>query len=116
MLTTFSSKSASDVHMLSAHAQDLLGHMGKANTQGQGILTAEEIPSAIAALEHFCHDWDTQHPPLPEVEHNPFDNDAQQRASVPMRTRAQPALAMLRAAVQNGTFVTWLAHEDGGGA
>jgi hypothetical protein len=115
MLTTFSSKAASDVSMLTAHAQDLLGQMGKADTQGQGIFTPEEIPAAIAALDHFCHDWDAQHPPMPEVEQDPFD-DALQRAAIPMRTRAQPVLAMLRAAVERGAFVTWFAHEDGGGA
>ena len=48
-MVTFRCKVAGDVPMLDAHAEQLLTLLGKGG-QRKGILTAEELPEAIARL------------------------------------------------------------------
>jgi hypothetical protein len=111
MLTTFESKAASTISMLASHAHELLRHMGKEASLSQGVLTPEELPNALQQLAHFAQDWDQQHPSAASARADEATDDGlPDDMAVPMSTRAQPLMAMLRAAQAMGVFVTWGEH------
>ncbi len=106
MLVVFQSKAASDVLMLASHAQVLLQAAGKDEQAQQGVFTAEQIPAALRALDHYSRDFDQRHPPAPDEVVDAADDEAP-GAAVSMRARAQPLMEMLRLAAEQHTFVTW---------
>ena len=113
MLLVFRSKAHSDIRMLASHARELLAAAGKDAASPDGVFTTEQIAPALAALAHYSDDYDQRHPSAPEEDVDDQDDEAP-GAAVPMRARAQPLMAMLRAAQEMGTFVTWHQQTDNG--
>lgn len=105
MLYRFRSRAAADFVMLEVHARQLLGILGKEPTP-QGIVTVDQIPAAIAALESAlsregqnAHNRDDY-----AVEGHAEDAEKQH---VSLQQRAAPLLHMLRDAQAEGKDVTW---------
>jgi hypothetical protein len=106
MLYRFKSQATADVVMLEANARQLLDIVGKSAGQ-QGIITVEQIPSAISALETAVGR---------EAEHNRHNHDAlvvedhgehAEREHVGLHQRAAPLVDMLKRSLSEGKDVVW---------
>lgn len=105
MLYRFKSRAAPDFVMLELHARQLLDIVGK-SAAPQGIITVEQIPAAIAALEAA----------LAREGSNAHNNDdyaveghaaEAERQHVGLHQRAAPLLHMLRDSKADNKDVTW---------
>ena len=105
MLITFKSKAAADLLMYKTHAKPLLDTLGK--DLDQGIITAEDMATAIAALENEI----TLSKRQPAADHDDnkdsYGDDFESSKQVSISARAFPLLEMLRAAQKENTFVMW---------
>lgn len=106
MLITFKSNAAADVLMYKAHAKPLLDLLGK--DVDQGIITAEEMPAAVARLEEEVA-LSKQPPPSRQDDGhaNAGEEELESGKKVSFAARAFPLLEMMRAARQENTFVMW---------
>ncbi len=106
MLITFKSSAAADVLMYKMHAKHLLDVLGK--NVDQGIITAEEMPDAIARLEEEVAS-SKRAPGSQENDGNPKteEDDLESGKKVSFAARAFPLLEMMRTAKQENTFVMW---------
>jgi hypothetical protein len=105
MLYRFKSQATADVVMLEANARQLLGIVGK-SAGAEGIITVDQMPAAIAALEAAvrhesanAHDHDA----LAVEDH---EEDAK-RQHVGLHQRAAPFIHMLKDALAAGKDVVW---------
>ena len=106
MLITFKSNAAADVLMYKMHAKPLLDLLGK--DVEQGIITAEEMPAAVARLEDEVAISKRPAPSEANDDHtNPQDEETESGKKVSFAARAFPLLGMMRAARQENTFVMW---------
>lgn len=108
MLITFKSSAAADVLMYKTHAKVILDLLGK--EVDQGVITAEQMPGAIAALENEIAT--SKRPPAQPRDDassggDPGEEDADSGKIVSFAARAFPLLEMMRAARQEDTFVMW---------
>ena len=100
MIYKFKSQAASDVIMLKLNGDQMLAIIGK-QPSPQGIITVEQIPAAIAALEativahEAAQSRRADHPQM-EVE---VEGD-----SVRLRDRAAPFIELLRTSAQAGMW------------
>ncbi|QGW84581.1 DUF1840 domain-containing protein [Variovorax paradoxus] len=106
MLYKFQSRATSSFEMLEVHARQLLDIVGKPAAP-QGIITVEQIPAAIAAIESALAREANNAP------HNHDDhvveghaNDAEKQ-HVSLHQRAAPLLRMLRDSLAEEKDVTW---------
>ncbi|MFC7207088.1 DUF1840 domain-containing protein [Comamonas endophytica] len=97
--------------MLDATARRLLDILGK-DTTGHGIITVEQIPGAIAALEQAVQREEEQRAAAKETQD--ADEDAQRDEApagawdpVSLRQRTAPFLDMLKRSAAQGREVTW---------
>jgi len=106
MLITFKSSAAADVLMYKMHAKPLLDVLGK--NVDQGIITAEEMPDAVARLEEEVA-LSKQRPASQDNDDNPKteEEDLESGKKVSFAARAFPLLEMMRSAKQENTFVMW---------
>jgi hypothetical protein len=112
MLVKFRSKAAAAVTMYEEHAKRILDILNK--DAKIGVITAGEIPQAIAKLEEEIAE-SKKHPVSEEVERDIVahhgeegdDNEHEQIEYVSFATRAYPLLEMLRAARQGNNDVMW---------
>lgn len=98
--------------MLETHARLLLSTLGK-DAGEPGIVTLEQLPAAIQALEaaiaqaeasdsdQVCSANDVQAGVWDDAQHNEREN------TVSLRARYTPVLQMLKAAQQQATHVIW---------
>ncbi len=105
MLYRFKSRATPDFVMLETHARQLFSIIGKA-PEPKGIVTVEQIPGAISALEAAMtqegsntHNRDTH-----AVEGH--DNDAE-KLHVGLHQRAVPLLHMLKESLADNKNVVW---------
>jgi Sec-independent protein translocase protein TatA len=123
MLITFKSKAAADVIMYKTHAQPLFDLLGK--SPDKGVITAEEIPDAIAKLEariaESKRELTTEEKKQKDAlsvdakndtkkdtkDHTKDDNETVHEQPVSFAVRAFPLLEMLRAAEREKQFVIW---------
>lgn len=111
MLVQFKSKAASDVLMYEQHAKRILDLLHK--DVAQGIITAGEMPDAVAQLEQEIAF--TRHNPVADVtQHEGLGRDSENeeeeqeaKQAVSFAARAYPLLEMMRAAQQQGANVVW---------
>jgi len=104
MLLTFRSKAAADVIMLSHHAAPLLRAAGKSipdQVPERGVFTADQLPAAIAGIEHAIQ----AAPDEPDKEDDTPTHPLSE--SVSLQRRAYPLLDMLRKAQARGSDVVW---------
>jgi Domain of unknown function (DUF1840) len=112
MLVRFKSKAAAEVLMYEEHAKRILELIHK--DVRMGVVTAEEMPSAVARLEKEITE-SRLHPTSEEVQHDVIahhgdagdDNEHEQVQFVSFATRAYPLLEMMRAALHGGNDVMW---------
>ncbi len=103
MIYKFKSQAFADVIMLQGNGEQMLSIIGK-EPAPRGIITVEQIPAALAALEAAIEEHAAaeakrrEHPELVvEV----------QGDSVMLRQRAAPFIEMLQTSAQAGKDVVW---------
>lgn len=111
MLIVFHSKAAADVLMFSAHALTIMQVVGRVYTDAlpeRGVITHEQLPAAIAAIEKALErdkdkhqDDDADHPHEDDVKVHPIAEP------VSFRQRVWPLLTMLRASRDQQVDVIW---------
>ncbi|WP_411887113.1 DUF1840 domain-containing protein [Hydrocarboniphaga effusa] len=100
----FSSPASGDVQMLDAHATQLLDAIGK-HAGERGVITAAEIPGALAALRSAIAKDAPQHARAEDAD-DPDERDRQAQ-DVSLGRRAFPLVDMLERAARKGQDVTW---------
>ncbi len=108
MLIVFQSKAASDVLMFSAHALTIMEVIGRSygdTLPERGIITYEQLPDAIQAIEQAI---DTDKAAGEDSAEEDEDVKVHPIAEpVSFRQRAWPLLSMLRAARDKEANVMW---------
>jgi hypothetical protein len=110
MLYKFKSRATADLILLEPHARRLLELAGK-DAVAQGIITAAQIPPAIAALEAAVLDEErrlAEAGKTADAEDEPQQEpDGRERDTVTLRQRAVPFIDMLRRSAAEGKDVVW---------
>lgn len=110
MLYKFKSRSTADIIMLQAHGRQILQAIGKSPDDAHGIVTPEQIPGAIQALEAAIAADEARHAEGGEAQGgNGQEQDERGEATeaVRLRQRAAPFIDMLRRSAAEGKEVTW---------
>lgn len=102
MLITFTSRAAGDVLMLGQTGQQMLEVIGKDAGDPRGIVTLEQLPAAIAALEAAAASDRSQKPPQHED-----DAPHGMAAPVSLSQRVVPLLELFRFAARDKEPVIW---------
>ncbi len=112
MLYKFKSRATADVIMLEPNGRQLLHIVGKGD-QPHGIITAEQIPAAIEALQaavaaEEAGERDAAQTPSADAgDEQQAQQDEQPREPVRLRQRAAPFIDMLRRSAAEGHDVVW---------
>jgi ribonuclease PH len=109
MLYRFKSRATADVIMLEPHGRKLLEIMGK-SADATGIVTASQIPAALAALAAAVAREEENQPTAGAGQaQSPAEdgNAASTGDSVSLRQRARPLQEMLERSAQDGKDVVW---------
>lgn len=107
MIFRFKSQAAADTIMLKETAEALLKIMGK-EVAAQGIVTAAQIPAAVAALHQAVLDSEAHNPPGTDVTNTAAnDADSEPLDPVRLRQRVAPLVAMLQESAAAGKDVVW---------
>lgn len=103
MLYKFKSRAAADLIMLEPQGRQVVTIMGK--TPGaSGIVTAAQIPAAIAALEAAVAAEEAQ-PPVDEAGEEAVEQERVE--AVRLRQRVAPLIEMLRRSAAEQVDVVW---------
>jgi cyclopropane-fatty-acyl-phospholipid synthase len=103
MIYKFKSQADADVIMLEANGDQMLTIIGR-KPSAQGIITAEQIPAAIAALEAAI----LTHEASESRAHEQTGTEiAANGDSVRLRARATPLIALLRNSAGAAKDVVW---------
>lgn len=112
MLYKFKSRATADLIMLEPQGRRMLRIMGK-DPAAQGIVTAAQIPAAIAAIEAAVAAEERGASPGAEPDEEVREAEAGQeqggeaRDRVTLRQRATPFLDMLRRSAAEDADVVW---------
>ena len=110
MLYKFKSRATADVIMLEANGRQVLEIMGKSLDEPHGIITFEQIPAAIAALETAAAQDNKRRNELAGAEgEKPEDDESNLAAQedVGLSQRVAPLVDMLRRSAAEGKEVVW---------
>ncbi len=102
MLYKFKSQAAAEVIMLPITGDEILKIIGKTPSP-TGIITVEQIPRAIAALQAEIKRREA----LPEQEEEHRDEPPQEGDPIPLSRRAVPFIDLLRESAEAGKDVVW---------
>ena len=100
MLIIFKSPTSGDVSMLEKNAQELLSLLGKNPDDRQGVITVEQLPAAINALQAAIA-ADKARPK------NNDESDDEAEPEISLAQRALPLLQLLQNALKEKAMVTW---------
>jgi hypothetical protein len=104
MLITFKSKGSGDVQMFSEHAEQILSVIGKTlepSTAPSGIVTADQVPDALARLKAAAD-------AARDAARNRSDvDDAQGAPKVGLAQRAYPLIELFERAARKQQDVVW---------
>ena len=106
MLFKFKSRATADLIMLEPNGRQLLEIIGK-SPGAHGIVTAAQIPAAIAALEAAVATDEAAGNAPPDEDEGADGVDAPQRDPVRLRQRAAPFIDMLRRSAAEAHDVVW---------
>lgn len=109
MLYKFKSRATADLIMLEANGRQVLEIMGK-SPEAHGIITLEQIPAAIAALEAAVAEDAARRSAAGTDDADEAEEDASQSAGndgVSLGRRVAPLVEMLRRSAAEGKEVTW---------
>lgn len=108
MLYKFKSRATADVIMLEPNGRQLLRIIGKNPDDAHGIVTAAQIPGAMAALEAaVAADEAARGATADEDEERADDEQGAAHDKVRLRQRAAPFIDMLRRSAADGHDVVW---------
>lgn len=110
MLYKFKSRVTSDLIMLEPVGRRVLQIIGKAPDDAHGIITAEQIPAAIAALQKAVDEEEAGQERAPGGAGSAADDGGEPREPserVWLRQRVAPFVDMLRTSAAQGREVTW---------
>ncbi|WCM93806.1 DUF1840 domain-containing protein [Acidovorax sp. NCPPB 2350] len=108
MLYKFKSRATADLILLPAHGRQILQAIGKSPDDAHGIVTPEQIPGAIQALEAAVAADEARRTEAGNGADADGDDDAREPAdAVRLRQRAAPFIDMLRRSAAEGKEVTW---------
>ncbi|MBS0465832.1 MAG: DUF1840 domain-containing protein [Proteobacteria bacterium] len=108
MLFKFKSRATADVIMLEPNGRQLLQIIGKDPDDAHGIVTAAQIPAAIAALEAAVAADEAARPATADEDEEGTDEDqGAVHDTVRLRQRAAPFIEMLRRSAAEGHDVVW---------
>ena len=105
MLYRFKSQATADVVMLEPNARQLLDIVGKAPGP-QGIITVDQIPAAVSALEAAVGREHEQRHNGDQFAADKHEEPAE-REHVALHQRAAPLIDMLKRAAAEGKDVVW---------
>jgi spore cortex formation protein SpoVR/YcgB (stage V sporulation) len=100
MLIIFKSPASGDVNMLEKNAQELLSLLGKNPDDRQGVITVEQLPAAINAIQAAIA-ADKARPK------NNDESDDEAEPEISLAQRALPLLQLLQNALKEKAMVTW---------
>lgn len=106
MIVTFKSAASADLIYFGDIARQLMELMGKEVAE-QGIVTAEQLPAAIARLEAAIAEDKARHHEHLQAEEPPATADGSERPFVSLTRRAVPLLEMLKLALAEKKPVVW---------
>lgn len=109
MLFKFKSQATADMIMLEPDARKVLQIIGK-DASPRGIITTDQIPQAIAALQAAvaAEDERAQAAKTQDLDQDPEDADGQDvKASVGLKQLAVPFIEMLRRSAAEQADVVW---------
>jgi hypothetical protein len=104
MLFTFKSATNADLIMHEKSAKEILALLGKSPDEARGIITVEQLPGAIAALQKTVV-ADKARPQ--ETAASPSKNEADDEPPVSLSQRAAPFVDLLERAAKAGEPVIW---------
>lgn len=108
MLYKFKSRATADLIMLEPHGRKVLQIVGKSPDETHGIITAEQIPAAIAALQAAVQREESAESVSSIADDAPEDvTDPPQGGAISLRQRTAPLLDMLRRSAAEGYEVIW---------
>ncbi|QXL84192.1 DUF1840 domain-containing protein [Comamonas sp. NLF-1-9] len=109
MLYKFKSRATSDLIMLEPVGRRVLEIIGKSPDAPQGIITAEQIPAAIAALQKAVQDEESGKtaPDAAEAGADPTQEAQEPSERVWLRQRVAPFIEMLQTSAAQGREVVW---------
>lgn len=105
MIYKFKSQAAADVIMQKRNGEQMLGIIGKEVTP-QGIITLDQIPAAIAALEAAVVVYESAQSRRFLSSSTSTEGEAQ-GDGVMIRQRASPLLELLRCSAEAGKDIVW---------
>ena len=106
MLYKFKSRAAADLIMLEPHGRQIVSIIGKA-PGASGIVTAAQIPAAIAALEAAVADEEARVQAQMAEEGDDTDAAEQRKDVVRLRQRVVPFIEMLQRSAAADVDVVW---------
>jgi cyclopropane-fatty-acyl-phospholipid synthase len=103
MIYKFKSQSEGDVLMLEANGDQMLTILGR-QPSNKGIITVEQLPAAIDALEAavIAHEATESRATEDVAKESEADGDG-----IPLRARAGPFIELLRRSARAGKDVVW---------
>lgn len=104
MLVTFKSNASSDLSMFEKNGKEILALLGKDPEAAQGVVTVEQLPTAIAALRAAAAADKVRQADLADEEN---EADLGVDRKVNLFQRAVPLLEMLERSLAEGQPVTW---------
>ena len=104
MLITFKSPAGGEVMMFEKNARELVGVLGKEGDAARGIVTVEQLPAAIAALE-IAMEADHEKPAV--LERHSADDEEKRDEVVGFYQRAVPLRELLERSLKDKVPVTW---------
>ncbi|MEX8193843.1 DUF1840 domain-containing protein [Comamonas guangdongensis] len=109
MLYKFKSRATADLIMLEANGRQLLEIIGKSPDELHGILTVEQIPAAIAALEAAAAQDAERRAAQAQSEDEELQEEAKpgSRDTVGLSQRIVPFVEMLRRSAAHDKEVVW---------
>ncbi len=110
----FKSRATADLIMLDASARKLLAIVGK-DADGPGIITAMQIPGALAALEQAVLEEEARRAAAGETQDDADGTQVDEDDAAPagaadgvsLRQRTAPFIDMLKRSAAEGRDVTW---------
>ena len=103
MLIIFKSPTSGDVNMLEKNARELLGLLGKNPDDRQGVITVEQLPAAINALQAAI----VADKARPKNNDESRESDDGAEPEISLAQRALPLLQLLQNALKEKAMVTW---------
>jgi len=107
MLFKFKSRATADLIMLEPNGRQLLQIIGKNPDEAHGIVTAAQIPGAIAALEAAVAADDAARAAPADEDETEADEHGAPQDKVRLRQRAAPFIDMLRRSAAEEHDVVW---------